>query len=80
MSVSEEAELLEEKVYRAGSHVMLFYKQRIAVSAADNPAFNNQAITFITVTDYLMYPARCCATFFHLSTRVLRVNFYTLIP
>ena len=43
LSVSEEAELLEEKVYRAGSHVMLFYKQRIAVSVADNPAFNNQA-------------------------------------
>ena len=49
MSVSEEAQLLEEKVYRAGSHVMLFYKQRIAVSVADNPAFNNQAITFTTV-------------------------------
>ena len=45
-SVSEEAELLEQKVYRAGSHVILFYKQRIAVSVAENPAFMNQAMTF----------------------------------
>ena len=44
--MSEEAELLEQKVYRAGSHVMLFYKQRIAVSVAENPAFINQAMTF----------------------------------
>ena len=44
--MAEEAELLEQKVYRAGSHVMLFYKQRIAVSVAENPAFIDQAMTF----------------------------------
>ena len=41
-TVAEEAQLLEEKVQGAGSHVMLVYKQRIAVSVADNPVFNDQ--------------------------------------
>ena len=41
-TVAEEAKLLEEKVQGAGSHVMLVYKQRIAVSVADNPVFNDQ--------------------------------------
>ena len=40
-SVAEEARLLEEKVHSAGSHVMLVYKQRIAVSVAQNPAYHD---------------------------------------
>jgi len=55
-SVSEEAQLLEEKVYRAGSHVMLFYKQRIAVSVADNSAFNNQEPPIFHVSKATLRP------------------------
>ena len=42
-TVEEESEVLNNKVNRDGTHVMLWIKQRLAPIIADNPAFKKQA-------------------------------------
>ena len=42
-TVEEESEVLNNKVNRDGTHVMLWIKQELAPIIADNPAFKKQA-------------------------------------